>query len=181
MTSRDELRDLRTLGEIEADARCQLFHRERIQKFEATLADVFEKLEGRLRAAARLGYLELKLIEVDLPGLIDRAKVCCSDPAQRNSQGGAWATVHPYQDRSVVLNEALLLLWDRLEQMQLRPIFIEGAYGAPVLGVQLPDGKAYPRNDSARDVALRTMNRMDFWLTEDGGFAFTPKTTGREA
>ena len=181
MTSKDELRDLRTLGEIEAEARHQLYHRERVQEFETTLTKVSEKLEGRLRVAARLGYLELKLITVDLPGLIDTAKVCCIDPNQRNSAGGAWTTVNPYQDRSVILNEALLLLWDRLEQMQLRPIFIEGPYGAPIFGVQLPDGKAYPRNDSAREVALRTMNRRDFWLTEDGGFAFTPKSTGLEA
>ncbi|UCV04477.1 hypothetical protein [Dechloromonas denitrificans] len=180
MTSKDELRDLRTLGEIEAEAQFQLFHRERVQNFEAKLAEVSEKLEGRLRAAARLGYLELKLIDVDLPDLIDRAKVCCIDPVQRNSTGGAWATVNPYQDRSVVLNEALLRLWDRLEQMQLRPIFIEGAYGTPVLGVQLPDGKAYPRNDSAREVALCTMNRMDYFLTDNGGIAFTPKSTGLE-
>lgn len=178
MTTKDELRDLRMLGEIEAEARRQAFHREKLQEFEAQLAEVSEKLEGRLRAAARLGYLELKLIQLDLPGLIEIEKVRRIDPSQRNSTGGAWITVNPYQDRSVILHEALLALWDRLEQMKLRPVFIEGGYGAPVLGVQLPDGKAYPRNDSAREVALRTMNRMDFWLTENGGFAFTPKNAG---
>lgn len=174
MTSKDELRDLRAIGEIEEQAKAYMFEREKIEKFEAELLEVSEKLDMRLRVAARKGYLELKLITVDSPELVDLAEIRCIDHNQRSTRGGGWVTVNPYQSRSVVRNAALLVLWDRLEAMSLRPIFIEGPYGAPVFGVQLPDGKAYPRDDKAKDVAARTITRMDFCLNENGGISFTP-------
>ena len=173
MTSRDELRDLRLIGEINLAAQHEARTREIVAKFEAKLADVSIMLEKRLRAAARMQYLELKLIAVDSDSLIDLSRVCCIDAQRRGSHGGPWATVDPYQDKTAVKNSALLAFWNRLESMSLQPIFIEGGYGRPILGVQLPDGSAYPRKDLARDAAGRTMNRMDEYLNEDGTFSFT--------
>lgn len=154
----------------------QLLEERKMQEFELKLESVWENLEMRLKTAARLSYLELKLIEVDSASLIDLDKVTCIDYSRRStwSGGSAWSTVRPYQDKSVVRHNGLLALWDHLEALSLRPIFIEGPYGRATFGVQLPDGRPYPRNDSAADVAWRTMNRMDFWLNEDGTFSFMP-------
>lgn len=174
MTSRDKLRDLRIIGEMEQEAQRQMREQAHIKKFEAKLAEVSEKLEMRLRVAARKGYLELSLIDVDSSSLVDLATICCVDHRRRSSQGGPWDTVKPYQEKSVVRNAALLDLWNRLESMSLRPIFIEGPYGRPIFGVQLPDGRPYPRNDSAEETAWRTMGRMDHGLNEGGGFSFGP-------
>ncbi|MBP0633464.1 MULTISPECIES: hypothetical protein [unclassified Cupriavidus] len=174
MTNRDELRTLRSIGEMEQEAERQLRLQADVATFEAKLAEVSERLEMRLRVAARKGYLELKLICVDSSGLVDLGKVCCIDHQRHSTQGGGWRTVNPYQEKSVVRNPALLALWNRLEAMSLQPIFIEGPYGCPIFGVQLPDGGPYPRRDSAEVTAQRTMNRMDEWLDESGGISFTP-------
>lgn len=181
MTIRDELRDLRSIGEMEQEAQRQIREQASINAFEEKLAEVSEKLEMRLRVAARKGYLELRLIAVDSSSLVDLHKIRCVDKRRRNAQGDAWVTVNPYQEKSVVRDAALLELWNRLESMSLQPIFIEGPYGQPNFGVQLPDGGPYPRKDSAKEVALRTINRMDERLDESGGFSFTPAPTSRRA
>lgn len=177
MVSRDALRDLRTVGQIELKAQQDAHDLRYIDEFEEKLAGVSEMLEKRLRVAARMGYLELKLIAVDSPALIDINKVCCTDPSRRDDRGRNWATVNPYHDKSVVRNAALLGVWKRLESMSLQPIFIEGPYGKPIFSVQLPDGGIYPRKDLAKDAAGRTMNRMDECLNEDGTISFTPAPT----
>jgi len=147
-----------------------------MHEFEERCREVLEKLDMRLRVAAAEQYLELKLIEVDWHQLVDVSRISALDKSRRSTLGGRsdWRTVNPYQDRSVLRHPLLQELWDRLVAKHLQPIFIEGAYGAPVLGVQLPDGGDYPRSDDAAAVASRTLNRMDFFLTEGGGFAFAP-------
>ena len=177
MPTKEELRDLRLLGAMEMDAERAGHRKSIVDAFEAKLVTVTTMLEKRLRAAARMQYLELKLIAVDEPELVNLEKVCCVDIRRRDTRGGSWATVDPYQDKSVVRNAALLELWNTLESMSLRPIFIEGSYGKPIFGVQLPDGGKYPRDDTAREVANRTMNRMDEYLNEDGTFTLTPVPT----
>lgn len=179
MPNRDELLMLRRLVGDPMEVQRQLLEERRMQDFELKLKAVWEKLEIRLKAAARLNYLELMLIEVDSASLVDLEKITCIDRSRRSTWGGgtAWNTVRPYQDKSVIRHDGLLELWSHLEALLLRPIFIEGPYGRPIFGVQLPDGRPYPRDDSAEEVAWRTMNRMDFWLTENGTFSFSPRNT----
>lgn len=174
MISKEELLRLRSLGKHLKEEVKNILDDERRARFVENLQDVVEKLDMRLKTAARHEYLELKLIEVNSPELVDLVKIVCSDSSGRSTWGDGWATVNPYQDKSVLRHPGLVALWERLESYGLRPIFIAGAYGAPIFGVQLPDGGPYPRNDSAKEVSLRTINRLDYWLCEDGGFLLTP-------
>jgi hypothetical protein len=176
MPTPDELIQLRLDGEQQQAEQLENYADERMLAFVERLEEVMRKLDMRLRTAARLGYLELKLISVNSPRLIDLEKVVRLDPSRRSTWGGgnAWITVNPYQDKSVVRHPGLIALWDRLESYGLRPIFIEGASGAPVFGVQLPSGGPYPRDDMAAEVAWRTANRLDQYLEEDGRISFTP-------
>lgn len=175
MPNRDELLQLRRESSSDLQRMQAQVDSTRMSEFENRCREVLEKLDMRLRAAAMQHYLELKLIEVDWHQLVDLSLISTYDSSRRSTLGGGsdWRTVRPYQDRSVLRHPLLEELWDRLVAKGLRPIFIEGAYGAPILGVQLPDGGPYPRIDDAATVASRTLNRMDYFLTETGGIAFT--------
>jgi hypothetical protein len=119
----------------------------------------------RLRTAAKLHYLELRLIKVDRR-YIDMSKLW------KNSR------FFSYPDKSAVRHPGLVALWERIEAYGLRPFFIEGDEdGEPRLYVQLPDGGQYPRNDSSMNVSERTRSRMDEFLEENGGFEFTHQST----
>lgn len=178
MENYNELLSLRQEGQLEEKLKKQAELEQKIHEWEQHCKDVMKKLDGRLKAAAKKGYLELKLIEVELPNLASMNKIYAYDKTRKSTLGGGWRTVNPYQDKSVLKNLYLIELWEMLEFRGLRPIFIEGPFGKPIFGVQLPDGGEYPRDDKVADVAWRTMSRMDFYLNEDGTINFpTPKPT----
>lgn len=177
MLSKQELLNVRAIGESDIIAQKRRRDESELQKFESRLRDVVANLDMRLRVAAKLQYLELKLIEVNESFLVDLDVIVWTDRTRRSTFGSAWKSVHPYHAKTVLRHPGLVALWEKIESYNLRPIFIEGAYGAPVFGVQLPDGGTYPRDDSPEEVAFRTMDRMDFFLTESGGFSFTPANT----
>jgi hypothetical protein len=164
MVDKAEILKLRLEGDAKREREQLAFQAEKVAQFEANCQKAMDELDANLVRAAERGHLELKLVSVDVPGVINYSKVTCIDRTRQSTFKGSsgWSSVNPYQNKDVIFNAVLLSLWEKLTEKGLRPIFIEGAYGSPVFGVQLPDGGPYPRNDSAADVAFRTMNRIDY-------------------
>lgn len=111
---------------------------ERSDEFVLSVEKIKETLIDDLKEAASNGRIQLALIEKGLTQYIDTARVQWTDYNKHPSVRGGWRTVHRHCDKAVVRHPALLELWEEIEAMNLKPIFIEGAYGFPVFGVELP-------------------------------------------
>jgi hypothetical protein len=168
--SRDELQALRSIGAMERDARGALMMEERVKAFEEKLEKVVRKLEPTLKVAARRGWKEHVLIKLDVPGLIDEPRLFTGNAPPPHPEDDRWRRFNPYQDKSIVRNPALLALWERLEALGLRPIFIpEDRSLGHVFAVQLPDGGPYPReHETGYELAWHTATRMAPYVPDEG-------------
>ena len=132
-----------------------------LYEWEEKCKKVMKNLDSILEKAVKNGNIEQKLIRVELPNLAYLGDILTKDPTRRSTWGGGsyWITVKPYVDKSFLINPCLIELWEMIQLRNLRPIFMEGPFGTAILGVQLPDGGEYPRNDTAGQVAWRTSHQ----------------------
>lgn len=168
--SREELQALRSIGEMERDARGALRMEERVKAFEERLAKVVRKLVPTLKVAARRGWTEHVLIRLDVPGLIDEPRLYTGKAPPPDPEDEHWRNFNPYQDKSIVRNPALLALWERLEELGLRPIFIPSdPLRGHIFAVQLPDDRPYPREyETGYYLSWNTVNRMAPYVPDEG-------------
>ena len=110
---------------------CRFDFEKRVIEAKASLVDDAKK-------AAREGRTQLELVKWRLSSFIDMSRVGRIDRSRRSTIGdGTWRSVHRYCDKSVLRNDVLIELWEYIEGLGLKPIFIEGEYGSPIFGVEL--------------------------------------------
>jgi len=109
--------------------------------FEAKVKEASKTLESTLIQAAKEGKKEVTLLDVGCNRFINWESISCIDPNRFGGPDGTWPwkTVRKYASKSVVKNQELRILWEKIESLGLRPIFSahyggEGAY----FGVELP-------------------------------------------